>query len=380
MSSRVAVNMIVLNGAVVLRRCLLPMKGAVSELVVVDTGSTDDTQHVVEDVAALLGVDRLHYELMHPYSRDFFTDEAASFTHQLPRYSGRRLLDDWAAARNRALDATTADYVVKLDADDEPLCPADNWLRTADYLDARPDLNLVSAPYEIYDGRGELARLEMYDRMWRRSPGSTTSPPRWVRPMHEYLAGKTFTSTLYAAQGLRVRDWRDSPGEGVRVEHRNLKVLLWHWEHGDLLGQRSPPSDETCEAHLARFTLAHEAAEVLPGLARELLADLTSRFTDVVLLSDCHYHLGRVEEWEGRVDEALCQYELADEVSPHSQALLRAWDLCRRRGDLGRAARLRDKILARLGAAATDAVPFNCDLGLVAAVRRGYSRSVEDKK
>ena len=365
MSSRVAVNMIVLNGAAVLRRCLLPMKDAVSELVVVDTGSTDDTQHVLEDVAALLGVDRLHYERLHPYSRDFFTDEEASFDHRLPSYSGRRLLKDWAAARNRALDATTADYVVKLDADDEPLCPADNWLRTADYLDARPDLDLVSTPYEIYDGRGELARLEMYDRMWRRAPGSTSRPPRWVRPMHEYLAGKTFSSTLYAAQGLRVRDWRDSPGEGVRVAHRNLKVLLWHFEQGTSSGS------DAGEVNLSKFTLAHEAAEVLPGLARELLVGLTSSLTDTAVLSDCYYHLGRVEEWEERGDEALCQYELADEVSPHSQALLRAWDLCRRRGDLGRAARLRDKILTRLGAAATDAVPFNCDLGLVAAVRRG---------
>ena len=366
MCGRVAVNMIVLNGAAVLRRCLMPMKGAVSELVVVDTGSTDDTQHVLEDVAALLGVDRLHYERLHPYSRDFFTDEEASFDHRLPSYSGRRLLKDWAAARNRALDATTADYVVKLDADDEPLCPADNWLRTADYLDARPDLDVVSTPYEIYDGRGELARLEMYDRMWRRAPGSTGRPPRWVRPMHEYLAGKTFSSTLYAAQGLRVRDWRDSPGEGVRVAHRNLKVLLWHW------GQGTSSGSDVGEVNLSKFTLAHEAAEVLPGLARELLVgphqQVHRRCRALRLL------LPLQGGWKsGRGGSTRLSTSTSSPTrSRHTPRLsLRAWELCRRRGDLGRAARLRDKILARLGAAATDAVPFNCNLGLVAAVRRG---------
>ena len=48
---RLAVNMMVLNGASVLPRCLLPLKGIIGELVVIDTGSTDNTKQVLEDVA-----------------------------------------------------------------------------------------------------------------------------------------------------------------------------------------------------------------------------------------------------------------------------------------------------------------------------------------
>ena len=381
---RLAVNMMVLNGAQVLRRCLMPLKGVVDELVVVDTGSTDGTREILEEIASDLALDRYRYEHLHPLSPAFFTDEQDSFQIKLPgAFTGRRVPKDWAAARNAALDETTADYVLKLDADDEPTSPPENWLRTCDALDQKDEIDLVSCPYEICDGSGNVTWLSMYDRLWRRW-GQGHAPLRWVQPCHEMLAGKTAGSVLYAAQGLRVRDHRDSPGEGVRIEHRNLKVLLWNYENGERRHYHGAARTgySMAYAHLVeRFTLAHEAAEVLPDFANDLLCGVIQVLgdSDPGMLSDCYYHMGRAYEARGSDSEnpvvsaairdraAEC-YSRSDATSSHAQALLKLHSLLRRRGDSEQARKLRLKILEKVGGPEIHS-PFNCDLALVREVR-----------
>jgi glycosyltransferase involved in cell wall biosynthesis len=84
--------MIVKNEQAVLDRCLASARGAVDEIIVVDTGSTDDTIETARDHGAKV----LHHD---------FTDF------------------DFAAARNRSLNAATGDFALVLDAD-ETLHPA----------------------------------------------------------------------------------------------------------------------------------------------------------------------------------------------------------------------------------------------------------------
>jgi tetratricopeptide (TPR) repeat protein len=79
--------MIVKNEAANLARCLTSAAGAVDEIVVVDTGSTDDTIEIAETFAAKI--------YTQPWTGDF------------------------AAARNASLDRATGDYVLVLDADEE---------------------------------------------------------------------------------------------------------------------------------------------------------------------------------------------------------------------------------------------------------------------
>ena len=377
---RLAVNMMVLNGASVLRRCLLPLKGVVDELVVADTGSTDGTREVLEEIASAMGLARYRYERLHPCSPSFITDEPETWRTPLPGpFTGARLPRDWAAVRNGLLDETTADYVLKLDADDEVTSPPGNWLGTCDMLDSRTDLDVVSCPYEICDGVGRVVWLSMYERLWRRArPGL-----RWAMPCHEGLSGKAPGSAVYAAGGLRVRDHRDSPGEHVRVAHRNLKVLLRAWEEaqdrrsvgfGKLGGRFATSLTET-------FTLAHEAAEVLPDFARGLLLDVAGAVgtADPGMLSDCHYHLGRAREASSRdpaflnlvsqrLDEASYHYRRACEVRPNLQALLRLRALHLRRGEAREAERVRCTIVSSCGGP-IGSLQFNCDLVLLAEAR-----------
>jgi glycosyltransferase involved in cell wall biosynthesis len=79
--------MIVKNEQDTLDRCLASAREAVDEIVVVDTGSTDDTAEIARDHGAIV--------LPHDFA-DL----------------------DFAAARNRSLDAATGDFVLVLDADE----------------------------------------------------------------------------------------------------------------------------------------------------------------------------------------------------------------------------------------------------------------------
>jgi glycosyltransferase involved in cell wall biosynthesis len=355
--------MLVLNGEKVLPRALLPLAGVIDELVVIDSGSEDGTRATLEHLAGELKVDRFYYERLHPCGLLFFTDEkAASWNRGMPgHFTGRRVLIDWAAARNLALDNTTADYILKLDADDELLTPPQNLLALLTHFDTNPHVAIASAPYEVMDGQGKLEWLSMYDRLWRRD-----SAMRWKQPMHEYLGGKNAGNTMFVPSGLTVRDWRDSPGEGVRIEHRNLKVLLYNWE---IIDPRYGSRWALFNDLIFRFTLAHEAAEVFPAWSRELLSNIITRLDpkDVSMLSDCHYHKGRSLAVEGRIVEALAAYEEADRLAPHLQALLKAWAITE-------APRMREvwasKIMGLVEASSRQTTPYNCDLKLLDAVRK----------
>lgn len=366
---RLALNLLVLNGEAVVRRCLASVVGAIDELVVVDSGSSDRTRKVVVELAESMALDRFRYERMSPLSDDFFTDEPASYgSYVLSDFSGRRVLKDWAKARNLALAETSADYVLKLDADDELISPPENLRKACGYLDTCPEKHFVFAPYEIYD-EGKPVFLSMQSRLWRR--GAHT---RWVQPMHEYLRGMLDDRCLHVAQGIRIRDWKDSPGEGVRIQHRNLKVMLWHHVNQP----RTWPGHDDA---VWLFTLATEAVENFPAWSRELFARLLARsdHPNRTMAGDCFFHIGRALEAEGDLDGAMKAYldaDLAGVSDRHLLALMRAIALHRRLGTQESVAcrGLTEKLLQVAGCMPDDPLPFNVDLQPIIALREGFKK------
>jgi len=85
--NRISLCMIVKNEAQNIRRCLKSVAGAVDEIVVVDTGSTDDTRQIAREFGARVN--------------SFLWNE------------------NFSDARNTSLDLATGDWILFLDADEE---------------------------------------------------------------------------------------------------------------------------------------------------------------------------------------------------------------------------------------------------------------------
>jgi len=128
--------MIVKNEQAVLDRCLTSARDTVGEIVVVDTGSADDTVEIARDHGAIV----VHHD---------FADL------------------DFAAARNRSLDVATGDFALVLDAD-ETLHPDSAGL-TARLAAEGGDVGYVVNRHNRRDG--ERTTVDHAVRLFARRPG-----------------------------------------------------------------------------------------------------------------------------------------------------------------------------------------------------------------
>jgi len=146
----VSLCMIVKNEEDVLERCLDSVSGLVDEIIVVDTGSTDNTK----EAAAR------------------FTDRIFDFPWQ----------DDFAAARNEAFSHATMDYCMWLDADDVIQdSERQKLIKLKEELE--PDVLAVMMKYATsFDSAGRPAFLFDRERLVRRDAGLM-----WEGRVHEVI-------------------------------------------------------------------------------------------------------------------------------------------------------------------------------------------------
>jgi tetratricopeptide (TPR) repeat protein len=203
--------MIARNEARCLARCLQSIRAVVDEIVVADTGSTDDTVKI-----------------------------AGKFGARVPRFTW---INDFAAARNFALDQARGDWILVLDADE-----------TASEALAREVREFIAGPPRI-------GRLKIVSDF--RHHGQT-------------LRSSTFVSRLFprgARFAGRIHEQIDSP-----LPRLNLRGELWH--DGYLEPKKSERNIALLQAELAReprsaylqFQLALEFASL--GRTREAFACL----------------------------------------------------------------------------------------------------------
>lgn len=300
-----ALNLLVKNGESCLPRMLASIENAIDEIVVVDNDSTDSTNTILQSFANRRGIRIVHFLLspsLHP--DDFFTDSEDVFPASW-QPTGQPLLADWAFARNLALESTTADLVLKLDADDELVQPLSSGYAKAYFnlFDIHPTKDYLSSYYDIMDGSNIVER-QIYTRMWRNLPNI-----RWQQPMHEYLSNKTYVKTFDFRNGaLHTRDWRDSTGSGTRIPFRNLKTLEWH-----RLTHPGAMVDDTAAGVLFRYTWATEIACMRPLDARNELEKILGLVSldDHGFRTDVLFQLGRAYEYEGSIDKAADFYRRA---------------------------------------------------------------------
>jgi GT2 family glycosyltransferase len=167
---RVSLTMIVRNEEHNLPACLASVRDLVDEAVVIDTGSTDRTRAVAQSFGVVVG--------------------------EFP------WVDDFAAARNAALDAATEEYAFWMDADDRLDEENRGKLRALfDALTGGNDAYVVKCLC-VPDGPGAGGTVVDHVRVFRRTPAH-----RWAYRVHEQIL------PALRATGADVR-W-----SGVTVRH-----------------------------------------------------------------------------------------------------------------------------------------------------------------
>lgn len=147
----ISLCMIVKNEAATIERCLRSVASATDEIIIVDTGSTDQTKELVRQ----------------------FTDKIYDFPW----------IDDFAAARNAAFSHATQEYILWLDADDI-LLPNDleKLLLLKQNADRTVDSYIMH--YNVsFDENGNVVSTLGRNRLVKRSKHF-----QWIGAVHECLA------------------------------------------------------------------------------------------------------------------------------------------------------------------------------------------------
>lgn len=147
----ISLCMIVKNESEVICRCLDSVKNIIDEIIIIDTGSTDNTKAIVGR----------------------YTDKVFDFVW----------IDDFASARNFAFSHASMDYILWLDADDVLLEPeGQKLLQLKQTLDR--SIDTVSMHYHLaFDSERNVTSSLRRNRLVKRLKGF-----QWHGAVHEYLA------------------------------------------------------------------------------------------------------------------------------------------------------------------------------------------------
>jgi glycosyltransferase involved in cell wall biosynthesis len=239
----ISLCMIVRNEENTIARCLDSVKGIPDEIIIVDTGSTDNTKEIV----------RLYTDRIYDYE----------------------WIDDFAAARNFAFDQATMDYILWLDADDI-LTDADG----RKFLDLKNNLaqffDAVSMPYLLsFDEFGAVTHSFRRNRLVKQSKNF-----RWIGAVHEYIdaSGQIFKSDICVIH------------KGTsEVTGRNLKIF----EKKQAQGRPFSPRDLYYYGNeLFAHQLYNRAIEIYQKFLNTGQGWVEDKLSACARLTDCFQQLG----------------------------------------------------------------------------------------
>ena len=203
----ISLCMIVKNEADTLARCLDSAKEIADEIIIADTGSTDQTKEI-----------------------------AAAYTDRIYDF---KWIGDFSAARNFAFSKGTKDYLLWLDADDVILEEdRARFLTLKQTLD--PAVDIVMMPYHAgFDESGRPVFSFFRERMIKRGPNAV-----WRGRIHEVIPPfgtvikKEITiehhklKTSDAGRNLRIlKEMQRTEGLGTRDQYYYGKELYYHKQY-----------------------------------------------------------------------------------------------------------------------------------------------------
>ncbi len=177
--------MIVKNEENNIEACLNSVLGIADEIIIVDTGSSDETVNLCR-----------------------------KYTQKIYYYEWQ---NDFAAARNKAFSYATGDYILWLDADDI-IAEKDreNFLKLKQDIDF--DIDVVMMRYNTtFDEDGKVVFSFYRERLLKRARNFL-----WVEPVHEYIqiSGKIINSEIAVTH---TKKQKEKSRRNIEIYEKNLK-------------------------------------------------------------------------------------------------------------------------------------------------------------
>lgn len=190
----ISLCLIVKNEESTLARCLDSIKDAVDEIVIIDTGSTDNTKKI-----------------------------ASSYTRKVYDF---KWIDDFSAARNYSFSKATKQYQMWLDADDIVLKEdLDKILELKHNLDS--NIDIVTFKYNThFDKFNSPIFTSTRERLFK-----TSKKYIWNDPIHEYV---NLTGNIYYTNDIYITHKK----QAIHTD-RNLKIYEKQIATGKKLSPRS---------------------------------------------------------------------------------------------------------------------------------------------
>jgi glycosyltransferase involved in cell wall biosynthesis len=185
-----------------LEKCILSIRDYVKEIVIVDTGSTDNSQEIGKKYADIFEV----------------------FTKCNDPETG--LIENFSEARQRSFDLATQPWVMWADSDDI-LAEAENLAKiVAEFsIEAQAHPIAFMFPYEYsYDEKGQCTCLHYRERLV-----SNKSKFHWVNPVHEVLLNNESNTVFYTREDVIFKHQRQYSAK-PHEPGRNLRILKKYLE------------------------------------------------------------------------------------------------------------------------------------------------------
>jgi glycosyltransferase involved in cell wall biosynthesis len=224
-------------------------------------------------------------------------------------FTGRPILADWAAARNKGWQQDDSHFRIMLDADDvvdDPQCLPG----LCQLMDER-GLDVLASRYHYSHVEGGASRADAFrERIARNRPEII-----WKGRVHECLSGYDPARVAHVEGNLIVHDRRDSMGAGIRIPGRNLKILYYWARRQDW---EITPRE--------MIYLAAESRVAMPRLAAKLLEMYLEASSWGEEMAWAASMMGEILENEAQYQLAATWYEQSLEYHP---GVLSAMRLCR---------------------------------------------------
>ena len=246
--STISLCMIVRDEEEVLGRCLESAADLVDEIIIVDTGSKDQTREI-----------------------------ARRFTEKIYEFPW---IDDFAAARNFSFSKASCDYCMWLDADDV-LAPGDRQRFRELKESLGPGTDVVMLRYNTgFDQQGRVTFSYYRERIIRNRAGML-----WKGAVHEVI--ETKGNVRYSECGVTHRKLRPSDPD------RNLRIFEKLLDEGQNLDPRQQFYYGRGLYYHQRY---HEALRILNAYLQEGRGWLENNIDACRQCAYCWYALGREDE------------------------------------------------------------------------------------